>query len=92
LEIKLGDGAESTLRGEAMLSSTDGYLDLRMEGDGLGHIAVTGEGWDRPRLGSRLEINYEIDQTFLPPAIAAVEEVLREIRHDASSGFRYPLP
>ena len=49
-----------------MLSSTDGYLDLTMKGDGLGHIAVTGEGWDRPRLGSHLEINYEIDQTFLP--------------------------
>jgi hypothetical protein len=73
----------ATLRGVAALSSTDGYLDLSLVGDGLGHVAVTGEAWDRPRIGSHLEVSYEIDQTFLPRAIAVLEDVLREMRNAA---------
>lgn len=32
----------TTLKGNATLSSLDGYLDLTLTGDGLGHISVVG--------------------------------------------------
>lgn len=69
----------STLTGEAVLSSMDGYLDLTFTGDGLGHINVEGAAWDRPRWASHLQISFEIDQTYLPPLLAAVEEVIRNL-------------
>jgi hypothetical protein len=33
----------TTLKGDATLSSLDGYLHLRLTSDGLGHISVMGE-------------------------------------------------
>jgi hypothetical protein len=39
---KLGE-LHTTLKGDATLSSLDGYLDLTLTGDGLGHISVVGE-------------------------------------------------
>ena len=29
----------------------DGYLDLKLTRDGLGHVVASGEAWDRPRWG-----------------------------------------
>jgi hypothetical protein len=62
----------ATLTGEAVLSSLDGYLDLTLAGDGLGHISVMGEAWDRPKVGSHLVFSYEMDQTALPPLQASL--------------------
>lgn len=59
------DELQTSLKGEATLSSLDGYLDLTLTGDGLGHISVVGEAWDRPRVGSHLVLSYETDQTAL---------------------------
>jgi hypothetical protein len=50
-----------TLSGEAALLSMDGYLDLRLTGDGYGHISVVGEAWDQPRYGTHLAIEFEVD-------------------------------
>ena len=36
---------------QAILSSTDGYLDLQLTRDELGHVEVSGEAWDTPRWG-----------------------------------------
>jgi hypothetical protein len=69
----------SVLSGAATLSSMDGYLDLTLTGDGLGHISVAGAAWDRPAFGSHLEVSYEIDQTYLPAILASVESVLRQV-------------
>lgn len=60
------------LEGEATLSSLDGYLDLTLTGDGLGHISVVGEAWDRPRWASYLVLSFETDQTALPPIRASL--------------------
>lgn len=62
----------ATLTGDATLSSLDGYLDLTLTGDGLGHISVMGEAWDRPRVGSHLLFSYETDQTALPALQASL--------------------
>jgi hypothetical protein len=62
----------ATLKGEVTLSSLDGYLDLKLTGDGLGHISVVGEAWDRPRWASHLVMSYETDQTALGPLRASL--------------------
>lgn len=59
------DELQTSLKSEATLSSLDGYLELTLTGDGLGHISVVGEAWDRPRVGSHLVLSYETDQTAL---------------------------
>ena len=66
------DELHASLKGEATLSSLDGYLDLTLTADGLGHISVVGEGWDRPRVGSHLILSYESDKTALSPLQAEV--------------------
>lgn len=62
----------ATLSGEATLSSLDGYLDLMLTGDGLGHVSVVGEAWDRPRVASHLVLSYDTDQTVLSQLHAAL--------------------
>jgi len=65
-----------TLSGDAELSSLDGYLDLTLTGDGLGHISVRGTAWDTPRLGSHLEISFDIDPTYIPEMRKSVWAIL----------------
>jgi hypothetical protein len=67
---------ERTLSGQAVLESSDGYLDVILTGDGRGHVAVSGEAWDQPRFGSHLAFTYEVDQTFLAPLLAGVGSVI----------------
>lgn len=73
------DALHTSLKGEAKLSSLDGYLDLTLTGDGLGHVSIVGEAWDRPRVGSHLVLSYHVDQTALPQlqgALAALAAYL----------------
>jgi hypothetical protein len=72
-------GLSSRLAGTAVLSSTDGYLDLTLTGDGLGHITVAGSAWDRPKYGTHLEVSHEIDQTYLPALIASAESIQEQL-------------
>ena len=64
----------------AVLSSMDGYLDLTLTRDGLGHVVVSGEAWDRPRWGAHLAFTFEIDQTYLPAMLTSAELALRQLR------------
>jgi hypothetical protein len=70
---------DATLQGGATLSSLDGYLDLTLTGDGLGHISVVGEAWDRPRWASHLVISYETDQTALSPLRVALMSLVENL-------------
>jgi hypothetical protein len=80
----------ATLTGEALLSSMDGFLDVHLTGDGKGHVAVKGEAWDRPRWGTHLGFEFEIDQTFLPAILASVEASLTDL--EARKEGDHPLP
>jgi hypothetical protein len=64
----------------AILFSSDGYPDLTLTRDELGHVDVKGEAWDTPRWGAHLEFAFQIDQTYLPPVIASIESMLRLFR------------
>jgi hypothetical protein len=62
----------------AGLESTDGYLNITMTRDELGHVDVRGEAWDTPRWGAHLEFSFEMDQTYLTPLLASIETLLHQ--------------
>jgi hypothetical protein len=65
---------ERALTGEASLWSC-GEFDLKMRGDGRGHIKITGMLSAMPASSNRLEFEMSTDQTFLPEAIMALKRV-----------------
>lgn len=68
-----------TLLGEAVFSSLERWVEVRLVGDGMGHVAVAIEIRDQPGLGNSLRFGegISIDQTDLPRLIDGVDEVLR---------------
>ena len=74
-------GLSEGLAPPAHLFSTDGYLEITLTRDELGHVEVTGEAWDTPRWGAHLGFSFQIDQTSLPPILASVESVLEQFRN-----------
>jgi hypothetical protein len=61
------------LDGEALLDTLEGWLDVRLIGDGRGHVEALGRLCDDPVHGNTLEFRLFFDQTFLP-------ELMRELR------------
>jgi hypothetical protein len=65
-----------SLAGEAQLPHSYENLKLSLRGDGRGHIAVRAEAVMYSRhVDARCEFSFVIDQTQLPPVIAAVERL-----------------
>jgi hypothetical protein len=77
----------SSLEGEALLSSMDGYLEVRLTGDGKGHVEVKGEAWDRPRWGTHLEFEFAIDQTYLSAILTSTNAISQHLA-GRSRGFQ----
>jgi hypothetical protein len=67
-----------SLDGEALLDTLEGWLDIRLTGDGRGHVALCGQLVDAPADGNSLEFRLSLDQTFLPPLIAQLRAVLAQ--------------
>jgi hypothetical protein len=59
-----------TLVGTADFSSRENQVAFVLRGDALGHIEVTGEAWSQPCYENKLEFEFRIDQTFIPPILA----------------------
>lgn len=70
---------DADLTGEAVFTSMDGFLDLRLIGDGLGHIRVEGMAQDSADNPSCLEFALPpIDQTYLPALIDSLTTILEK--------------
>ena len=54
------------LKGKAELRPIEPFLEMTFEGDGRGHILVSGTACDRLGTGTRLVFEFELDQTQLP--------------------------
>lgn len=65
------------LKSPAVFNTLEGQLALTLSGDGIGHISVDGEVLDQTGYGNRLQFHFEIDQTYLPPIIRALDAVSR---------------
>jgi hypothetical protein len=68
----------SDLIGTVEYATLDGYLWLKLVGNGMGRIEVEGEATESPASGNGLSFRLDLDQTFLPPLISDLEEALRE--------------
>jgi hypothetical protein len=67
-----------TLSGMAEFSTMEGQLQLRLVGDGKGHIALTGEVADQPGIGNRLHFSLQLDQSQLRASIDELAKVTAE--------------
>jgi hypothetical protein len=67
---------ERSLSGRATFAPQDNEFEVTLIGDGLGHIAITGFLAENAHhdSGSVLRFNMSMDQTFLPPILAALRE------------------
>jgi hypothetical protein len=68
------------LNGRAELRPMESFLEMIFEGDGLGHIQVSGTACDRLGSGTRLEFEFEMDQTQLPSIARALLQADPEVR------------
>jgi hypothetical protein len=65
------------LSGEAFFDTLEGWFDLRVIGDGRGHMEARGQLCDDPIQGNVLEFRLFFDQTFLPPLLAQLQAVMK---------------
>jgi hypothetical protein len=68
------------LKGKAELRPMDGFLEMTFEGDGRGHVLVTGTACHQNGAGTRLEFEFELDQTQLPNIARALLQADPEVR------------
>lgn len=66
------------LDGEALLDTLEGWLDLRLIGDGRGHVEAHGQLFDDSVHGNRLEFRLFFDQTRLPPIMGQLRAALEQ--------------
>jgi hypothetical protein len=64
------------LTGEARFETMERWLDVRVVGDGRGHMEARGQLWDDPVHDHTLDFRLFFDQTFLPPIMEQVRAVL----------------
>lgn len=67
-----------SLRGVAEFATLEGWLSIRVVGDGLGHMRFECDIKDQPGIGNTLICTFEYDQTFIPPILIQLRRVLRE--------------
>jgi hypothetical protein len=67
-----------SLEGTAEFVPMEPWLILKLEGDRLGHVAVSGVADDEVATGNKLSLHFEIDQSYLPSVIRELEAVLAE--------------
>jgi hypothetical protein len=68
------------LDGRAELRPMESFIEMIFKGDGRGHISVTGTAWHQLGAGTRLEFEFELDQTQLPSIAKALLQADPEVR------------
>jgi hypothetical protein len=63
------------LSGEAQLRPRDEQLTVSLRGNGRGGIEVSGTAWFVACYGSKLDFEFEIDQTFLPAIVEQLSAI-----------------
>jgi hypothetical protein len=64
-----------TLNGSAKFETMEDQLNLKLVGDGNGHIELRREVADRPGIGNRLHFTLQFDQSQLRASISELEKV-----------------
>jgi hypothetical protein len=69
-------GLNTALEGTASFATMEEQVALSLNGDGKGHIRVSGEALDAVGIGNRLRFEFEVDQTYLPAICQSLEAIL----------------
>ncbi len=67
-----------TLTGYAKFQTIEEQVEVSLSGDGKGGVEVVGFALDRAGIGNRLEFSFSIDQTFIPPMLSQLREIITE--------------
>ncbi|QVL30956.1 hypothetical protein KIH39_19170 [Telmatocola sphagniphila] len=67
---------EKILRGTAEFATMEGWLSIRVVGDGKGHMTFECELQDEPGVGNTLKFQLRLDQTFLPLLLSQLREAI----------------
>jgi hypothetical protein len=59
------------------LNSMEGWVSVRLAADRLGRLNAECEVRDQPGMGSRLLFTLDLDQSFIPTMVAALDDVIR---------------
>lgn len=65
-----------TLKGEASLLPLEEQFTLKLKGNGLGQIEVTGKAFEYAAYGNCLDFEFDLDQTYLVECIDTIESLL----------------
>lgn len=65
-----------TLKGEAIFSTLEEQLFIKLTVDNGGHIAVEGMAIDQPGIGTELKFAFDLDQSYLPKIISDLDEIV----------------
>lgn len=68
---------QESFRGEAAFDTLEGWLSLRVIGDGRGHMEFRCVVRDQPGVGNRLECVFNTDQTFTRSTVAELAAVVQ---------------
>lgn len=66
----------ASLSGKAELSPIEGQFSVALVGNGRGAVSVSGLALANASYGSKLQYEFELDQTFLPPVITELQTLL----------------
>lgn len=66
-----------SLIGCAQFSTMEQCLSLEFIGDGMGHIVFRGEVMDEVGIGNTLKFSFDLDQTFIPGILSALETITK---------------
>lgn len=67
---------QESLRGTAEFVTMEGWLSIRVVGDGRGHMRFECEVRDEPGIGNTLTCEFGYDQTFVPPILTQLRQAL----------------
>lgn len=68
------------LNGTVIFNDLEGYLDLKIIGDGFGHFNVEVKACDNPGIyGSVLSFNMEFDQTEINKMVNQLEMIIKQL-------------
>ncbi len=65
-----------SLNGEAVFSTLEEQLSIHISGNGLGGIVLRGRASDQAGIGNKLEFEFNLDQTYLVPALRDLNELI----------------
>ncbi len=65
-----------TLKGEAILLPREEQFTLKLKGNGMGQIEVSGEAFEVASYGNCLNFEFGLDQTYLAECIDSLDSIL----------------